>query len=201
MYVCPRFIGLAPSGNFLQIKMVGNLMHGHALVLHLVYPQVADNSNLVCHCMDSSIHIMKSVRRSKGQPDYLPANWRSQLDGVSTNWGSTTFAHHENLHRRGVIGETADLCRNPVGSTHEDIDALFGVAKNHLINKDCVTPQELKHELRAAFETYALPVFIVDVDAVLDYKAFYQPHIDPALSGYGWEVIERDAYLRTLETQ
>ena len=185
MYVCPRFIGLAPSGHYLQVKMVGNLIHGHALVLHLVYPQVVDNSNLVCHCLDSPIELLKQLRTGKDRPDFLPANWRSQLDGVSTNWGVTTFAHHEYLHRRHVLGDLTDVVRNKVGSTHEDIDACFGIAKSHLLYKDCVTPQDLKRELAAAFATYSLPVFIVDVDAVLDYQSFYQPHVDASLAGYG----------------
>ena len=148
-------------------------------------PQVTDDSNLVCHCLDSSIEIVKEVRIAKDQPDFLPDNWRSQLDGVSSNWGTTTFAHHQFLHHRRVLGDTTDVIRNKTGSTHEDIDALFGLAKSHLINQDIMTPQDLKRELRAAFSTFDLPVFILDVDAVLDYKSFYASHIDPKLSGYG----------------
>ena len=107
------------------------------------------------------------------------------MDGVSTNWGQTSFAHHEYLHRRRVIGDDADVVRNKVGSTHEDIDAIFGVAKEHLQYKDCITPAMLKSELRKAFEMYTLPVVILDVDAVFDYKSFYEPHIDDQLAGYG----------------
>ena len=116
MYICPRLIGHTASGHYLQVKLVGNLIHGHALVLHMVYPQVADDANLMCHCMDSSIEVLKTVRSAKGQPEYLPTNWRSQLDGVSTNWGSTSFAHHEYLHRLRVLGAfaSAELWRQVV---------------------------------------------------------------------------------------
>ena len=31
-----------------------------------------------------------------------------------------------------------------------------------------------------------LPVRVVDVDATRDYTAFYEPHIDPELSGLGY---------------
>ena len=92
MYVCPRFIGLAPSGHYLQVKLVGNIVHGHVLVLHLVYPQVADDANLMCHCLDSTIEETKKVRVAKDQPDFLPANWRSQLDGVRCEL-QTTVRH------------------------------------------------------------------------------------------------------------
>ena len=186
MYICPRLIGHAASGHYLQVKLVGNLIHGHALVLHMVYPQVADDANLMCHCMDSSIEVLKTVRSAKGQPEYLPTNWRSQLDGVSTNWGSTSFAHHEYLHRLRVLGDVVDIVRNKVGSTHEDIDAVFGILKEHLRFKDCMTPFDLKRELEEALKTYALPVYIIDVDCVFDYKAFYSPHVDARLEGYGY---------------
>ena len=84
-----------------------------------------------------------------------------------------------------VCDDDADVVRNKVSSTHEDTDAIFGVAKEHLQYKDCITPAMLKSELRKAFEMYTLPVVILDVDAVFDYKSFYEPHIDDQLAGYG----------------
>ena len=64
------------------------------------------------------------VRIAKDEPDFLPPNGRIQLDGVGTNWGKTTFAHLTDLVDDGLADEL--LCaRNPVGNTHEDIDAIF----------------------------------------------------------------------------
>ena len=171
--------------NCLQLKLVGNLFHGHCLVLHLVLPNVPDDANLVCHCFDTAVEECTKTRIAKDQPDFLPANHRSQLDGVSTNWGKIVFAHHEFLQRKRVLGEMVNINRNKVGSTHEDIDALFGIAKEHLKNVDCVTPDELKAHILKAFEHYKYPVVILEVEATLDYRAFYEPHIDPKLGGFG----------------
>ena len=185
MYVVPRRVGVDLGRKALQVKLVGNLVHGHALVFHLVYPHIPDDANLVCHCLDTTLEEVEKIRCLKQQPAYFPPNWRSQLDGVSTNWGAVTFAHHQHLQMRKVLGEKLDVARNKVGSTHEDIDALFGTAKEHLKNLDISTPQELKAEIAKAFASYQLPVVILEVDATFDYKSYYEGHIDEKLSGYG----------------
>ena len=131
MYVCPRYVGLDVGRKVLQWKFVGNLFHGHVLVFHLVMPHITDDANLVCHCLDTSLEELVKVRRAKGQPEYLPSHMRIQLDGVSSNWGQTTFAHIAHRHKQHVFGADTDVCRNNVGSTHEDVDALFGKAKSH----------------------------------------------------------------------
>ena len=173
--------GLTPA----RAQLVGNLFHSHVLVVHLVYPNIPDDANLVCHCLDTAIEEVVKVRVAKDQPDFLPPNFRTQLDGVNTNWGSVTFAHHEYLQRRGLFGSMLDVVRNKVGSTHEDIDGLFGVAKEHLKYLDIVSPVHLKAEIQKAFSSLGYPVVILEVDATLDYKGFYQDHIDSKLGGYG----------------
>ena len=49
---------------------------------------------------------------------------RGQFDGVSSNWGKTNFAFHEHLVRLGIMPQVS-VVRNPVASTHEDVDGLF----------------------------------------------------------------------------
>lgn len=185
MYVCPRYVGLDVGRKVLQWKLVGNLFHGHVLVFHLVMPHITDDANLVCHCLDTSLEELVKVRRAKGQPEYLPSHMRIQLDGVSSNWGQTTFAHIAHRHKQHVFGADTDVCRNNVGSTHEDVDALFGKAKSHLELQDCTTPSEMVQCIKDAFKDYQLPVVVLYVDAVFDYKEFYEPHVDHGLRGYG----------------
>ena len=185
VYVCPRFVGTDVGRDCLQWKLVGNLFHGHCLVLHLVMPHVADDANLVCHCLDTSLEELGRVRVAKGQPEYLTPHIRLQLDGVSSNWGKRLFAHVAHKQQQGVFGVDVDVCRNKVGSTHEDIDALFGVAKSHLGPRDTITPYELVDHIKVAFNDYPLPVKVLFVDAVFDYWQYYSPHIDKGLSGFG----------------
>ena len=84
-----------------------------------------------------------------------------------------------------MVATYPEIDRNPVGSTHEDVDALFGDAKGALDLKDCATPDEMMGILRDRFKDFKLPVVFLEVDATLDYREFYTPHIDKKLEGYG----------------
>ena len=116
-----------------------------------------------------------------GDRRYLPTNVRVQLDGVGTNWGRITFAHITTLVKMGVLGNTV-VARNPVGNTHEDIDAIFAILRNHLIDLDVFSPSELDAAIRGALHSYSLPIFIKHVDGTRDYQAHYDPHIDRGLT-------------------
>ena len=113
--------------------------------------------SLACTCK------LAKVRERKGQPRGLPDDCRIQLDGVGTNWGKVVFAHIENLVAKGVLGGTTNVVRNPVGSTHEDIDALFAQIRNKLINADCQSIAELKEVILRAFADWKLEIIFVEV--------------------------------------
>mgnify|MGYP007117150631 FL=1 len=151
-------------------------------------PHVKDDANLNMHCLDTSLEVLETVREGKGLPPYCTPQFRGQWDGVSTNWGSVSFAHIERLHNERILGSTTDVRRNKVGSTHEDVDGLFAIIKAYVKNKEIMTPQELKAAILEAFRTYKLPVFVLFVDATFDYKAHYEGegHIDKKLGGYGY---------------
>ena len=184
-YSLPKIPGFS-LGREVGFKLVGNLWHGHCLHFHLVMPNVKDDANLVCHCLDSSREVFAQVRADKGQDHFFPPNFRIQLDGVNTNWGEVTFAHVENMHNQRAFGAQTDVRRNKVGSTHEDVDGLFSVIKAHVKNKEIITPQDLIAAIKNAFATYSLPVFVSIVDATFDYKAHYAGHVDKKLGGYGY---------------
>ena len=157
-YMLPRVIGTELKRQCVKFKLVGNLVHGHAIVFHLVCPHISDNSNLVCHCSDTTREETAKVRVGKGQPGHVTPNWRMQVDGVNTQWGSTTFAHHAHLHEERVLGTTSDVIRNKVGDTHEDVDGLFGMLKVNMKNKDIITPSDLEAAIRDTFKHHSLPV-------------------------------------------
>ena len=97
---------------------------------------------------------------------------------------------NRHLKDEGVIGDVVDAARNPVGETHEDVDAIFGVLHESLINKDVVTYDGLVDAIKYAFREYRLPVVVLPVDATLDYKEFYAPHMNKHLGGYGYSDVE-----------
>lgn len=82
-----------------------------------------------------------------------------------------------------------------MGETHEDVDALFGVLHESLINKDVMTYDALIEAIKYAFREYRLPVVVLPVDATLDYKAFYAPHINKYLSGFGYSDVEAGCHI------
>jgi hypothetical protein len=185
-YITPRYVELDLGRSCVKTKLIANLFHGNCLVLHVVFANIPDDSNLMLHCLDSALEIVRKVRQDKGLSAHLPPNSRFQVDGVSTNWGKTVFAHFQHLVNKRVLGESCDVVRNPVGSTHEDVDALFALVKTKLKNADCVTFDALLALIRLAFATYPLPVTILKVDATLDYIEFYARHIDPKLSNFSY---------------
>ena len=65
--------------------------------------------------------------------------------------------------------------RLPVGHTHEDIDAKFGVLWVHFRLKPVLSPQQYEKEIKAAFNegTNKLEVNVVDIFCVPDYKSFF----------------------------
>lgn len=70
----------------------------------------------------SCAHFLQ-VRKKKNLVP-CPPLVRGQFDGVSSNWGKTNFAFHEHLVRLGIMPQVS-VVRNPVASTHEDVDGLF----------------------------------------------------------------------------
>ena len=118
----------------------------------------------------------------------MPPSLRCQLGGVNNNWGKNTLAHV--AHLAGLLNAVteATVVRNVVGNTHEDIDGLFGVIKRKFGTKDMLFVSQFEETVAEAFLNFRLPVRIVDVDTTRDYIAFYDPHIDPELSGFGYSV-------------
>ena len=131
------------------------------------------------------------VRIAKDEPDFLPPNGRIQLDGVGTNWGKTTFAHLTDLVDDGLADEL--LCaRNPVGNTHEDIDAIFALIRGKLANNNVMTPSELEAVIMSAFPDGKLggkiPVVIRHVDCTYDYQTYYAADgvLDKSLANFSY---------------
>lgn len=68
----------------------------------------------------------------------------------------------------------------------QDIDAIFALLRDHIIDLHLYTPSALEGAIRDALRTYQLPVVIRHVDATRDYAAHYAPHIDPGLKNFSY---------------
>ena len=102
----------------------------------------------------------------------------------------TVFAHLKRLQTELVVGDDADVCRNEVGSKHENVDGLFGNCKTEIRKLGVLTPADLNAAIRRAFKDHALPAHILHVDATLYYKSFYQLHINIDLHGFGYSDVQ-----------
>lgn len=77
-----------------------------------------------------------------------------QIDGGAENTSHIFYALCEHLVRAGVF-DCIEVARLPVGHTHEDIDALFGVLWRAAQGKTLITPQ--------AWKKMAISAFVKDV--------------------------------------
>ena len=68
----------------------------------------------------------------------------------------------------------------------QDIDAIFALLRDHIIDLHLYTPSALEGAIRDALRTYQLPVVIRHVDATRDYAAHYAPHIDRGLKNFSY---------------
>ena len=123
---------------------------------------------------------------------FLPPNFRVQIDGVSTNWGKTSLAHLDYLVK-GAVVDVLTAVRNPVGNTHEDIDAIFALLRNVLINRDVLSVDDLMSVIDETFPgrqfgPLKLPVAVLFVDATFDYISFYAQAgaLDPKLANFSY---------------
>ena len=70
----------------------------------------------------------------------LPEKWYFQSDGASDNTAKGVIASLEHLQLQRLTG-IIEIWRLPVGHTHEDIDAMFGVIFKHIRNESIYTSQ------------------------------------------------------------
>jgi hypothetical protein len=76
------------------------------------------------------------------------------------------------------------LTRLPVGHTHEDIDAVFGIIWKSNSGLCILSPQQYKTALEWAMKKRNVTVTIEDVFCLPDYKKYMEPCIDPLLERY-----------------
>ena len=56
-----------------------------------------------CHSCTSVINLCDQLRAAKGLGPHVPPEVRTQLDGVSNNWGKTNFGFNDHLVRQGIL--------------------------------------------------------------------------------------------------
>jgi len=191
LYYAPRYVGMAHQRDNFKAKLVGTIVHGRKVIIHIIAPHVPTGANLTCTLVDDCLGEI-----AKSGP--LPIEARFQVDGASENWCSVVFAHFELMVAHSVF-QRVSVVRNPVGSTHEDIDAFFALLKEVMAFADVLTWEDLIQAIRDATSGYKIEVVIKIVDVVGDYMGLYAPHIDARFSGYGASQYQRGYHVFTAE--
>ena len=138
------------KNNPLKQKIIGTKQHGFSRTFYRAFPHVSGGSNLAIEVLLQEIEkrMEYCLANNKLMPDVLFL----QIDGGPENTSKTFYAMLDQLVKLGVFKEI-EVCRLPVGHTHEDIDALFGTLWKASQHKTLITPQEWK---RMALETFSV---------------------------------------------
>jgi len=138
------------KNNPLKQKIIGAKQHGFSRTFYRAFPHVSGGSNLAIEVLLQEIEkrMEYCLANNKLMPDVLFL----QIDGGPENTSKTFYAMLDQLVKLGVF-KKIEVCRLPVGHTHEDIDALFGTLWKASQHKTLITPQEWK---RMALETFSV---------------------------------------------
>ena len=129
-------------------KIIGAKQHGFSKTIYRLFPHVNTGGNVACEVLLHEIEkrIDYCIENNLPFPRWLFL----QIDGGSENTSRTFYALCEDLVRQGVF-DRIEAARLPVGHTHEDIDAMFGVLWRAAQGKTIVSPQQWKKMAMAAF--------------------------------------------------
>jgi hypothetical protein len=103
-----------------------------------------------------------------------------QLDGGSENANKYVLGFLEWLVAKRLV-KRVYYTRLPVGHTHEDIDACFGLIWNWFKKQNVHSLQSFQTNCEDAMKNSKVPVEVVDIHMVADYMSFFKPFIDPAI--------------------
>lgn len=146
------------------------------LLLFRNFPNVAKGANLTIFIVLKTIEEWKQKHNGR-----YPQEIFLQIDGGAENANKYLLGCLEFLVARGVVSSIY-YTRLPVGHTHEDIDACFGLLWNWFKKKTIHHPDEYKKELEDAMKDSNIPTIVIDIFSVPDYKIFFAPFIDKNLS-------------------
>jgi len=150
----------------LKQYVVGVKEHGHKVSIFATNGTVQKGADLTIHCILLKIEEWK--QRNEGR---YPEKIYLQLDGGSENANQYVIGMLELLVTKMVAREIV-FSRLPTGHTHEDIDACFGVIRQHLFDNEYETLTKFKTLIESAFVSKNLKAEVNFINVIPDYKRF-----------------------------
>jgi len=175
--ICPSFKDAFDYKPPLTMHIQGVLAHGRTLDLYRSFTNLKGTCNTAIHCW---LMTLEAEYIDKGK---LPDTIYHQIDGGSENIAKTVLAVSELLVAKRLTKKVV-LTRLPVGHTHEDIDAVFGVIWSKVMNHNVLSPKQYKLLLALSGREKEKTVKVIDVWSVPDYIDFFDKHINKNLSRY-----------------
>jgi len=146
--VLPWYGNKVQSSFPLKQKIIGVKQHGKSKTFYRAFPHVKGGANITCEILLREIE--NRMMKCKASGETFPQILFLQVDGGPDNNSKTFYGFCEQLVRDGVF-HRIELCRLPVGHTHEDIDALFGTLWKKAQKQIIMSPREWKQMCLAAF--------------------------------------------------
>ena len=172
----PYFANQDTWNDYFPQHLQGILMHGRKMKVYRTFHTVANSSSLQLHCF---LLALEDVIRYENK---LPDTVYYQIDGGSENTAKCVLAMCELIVARRLTKKII-ITRLPVGHTHEDIDAKFGVLWRHIRTLHVNTPQEYKTHIEHALNCKNISCEVEDIFAIPNYKALLDKYIDPEFKG------------------
>jgi hypothetical protein len=107
----------------LRQKLMGSLVHGVGMFLHLLSPPLKAGGNFSAHCLLETLKDVGDLREAEGLRR-LPPTLYLQLDNASDNKNRCILALCDSLVTKGVF-KKIKISFLLVGHTHEDVDQYF----------------------------------------------------------------------------
>jgi hypothetical protein len=133
----------------LKQKIFGAKQHGFSRTLYRSYPFTEGGANLSCEVLLREIE--RRQQHCIEHKTVMPRKLLIQIDGGPDMTAKSLYGLCEYLVRKDVFDQI-DIARLPVGHTHEDIDAMFGVLWRAAQGKNIFTPQEWKNMALSCFK-------------------------------------------------
>ena len=159
------------------------LTHGHGFTIYRSFPTVDTDADFTIFCLLSELEKWKDSHQQN-----FPQTWYIQIDGGSENANKYLLAALEYVVAKRLVQKIV-LTRLPVGHTHEDIDACFGVIATWYGRHIVHTPQEYAEAIESAFgaESSKLKCKVVDVLLFQIIKiSFPHPSIHISVEPINW---------------
>ena len=145
----PYFAGKETSNVLLKQKIVGAKQHGLSKSFYRAMSHIQTGTNLAIEVLVQEI--IYRLEHCIATDTTFPRWLHLQIDGGPENTAKEFYAFCEFLVRDNVF-DHIEVSRLPVGHTHEDIDAMFGVLWRAAQGKTIVTPQQWQEMALNAFK-------------------------------------------------